>query len=475
MKLARFAESRPNLSCFLLGCVSALSFAPTQNLITLVAGFLGFLWVFEHNARSMKQGVELHFLYAYGYYGLSLYWVSLSIVPVGMPYLAPLGMVTFPLIFCVLSLWIGLCLYKMKSYPVIYPFAYGLMIFIQEWIIGNVILGGFPWVLTGYAWNEWGMQLSSFVGVYGLSAITLFWMGLLYKPTQFKNVVAIAIFFAICGVGYMRYTFTPLKYTKTNIRIVHPNIHQCDKHKADQAQTLLECHKALSTLPSKKPIDLVVWPEAALMSPLNLRQKLQMDIADIVPNHGYAVIGAPRYDAKSPKLYTSAYIFSHDQLIDVYDKMRLVPFGEYLPFKNVLNLLGLGKLTQGTMDFTPGDVRNTIELNGIPPFVILICYEIVFSGKVGKTRGLQRPQWILNVTNDAWYLGFTGPYQHLHIARFRAVEEGIPIVRCANQGVSCVIDPVGRVLKPMGCAEQGVIDVRLPQALVDPPYFSINR
>lgn len=464
MQITRHAQSHPLKACFVLGCISALSFAPTNNLLTLIMGFLGFLWLFAQGARSIKQGIMLYFAYAYGYYGLHLYWVSLSVIPAGMPYLAPLGMLTFPLIFCILSLWIGVILYLIKPYKMIYPFAFAAMIWVQEWIIGHVILGGFPWVITGYAWNEWGMQLSAHIGIYGLSALTLFMMALLHKPTQIKNIVVILIFGSICGFGYWRYTLTPLQYTQTTIRIVHPNVKQCDKHKTDQTLPLLECHKSLSILPSKKNIQLVVWPEAALMYPFNLHHDLQRQIASIVPDQGYAVIGAPRYEATPiSRLYTSAYVLNQNQIIDVYDKINLVPFGEYMPFKQILHLLGLKKITQGLMDFTPGEARNTLQLKGIPPFVILICYEIIFSGKVNHTQGSKQPQWILNITNDAWYLGLTGPYQHLHIARFRAVEEGIPIVRCANQGVSCVIDPVGRVLKPMGCTEKGVIDVQLPQ------------
>ncbi|MDP2193258.1 MAG: apolipoprotein N-acyltransferase, partial [Alphaproteobacteria bacterium] len=410
MQISRYAQLNPLKSCFVLGCVSALSFAPTQNLVTLIIGFLGFLWLFEGNARSLKNGMALYFMYAYGYYGLHLYWVSLSVIPAGMAYLAPLGMLTFPLIFCILSLWIGALLYRIKPYQALYPFAFGIMIWIQEWIIGHVILGGFPWVMTGYAWNEWGMQLSAYIGIYGLSAITHFWMALLYKPTQKKNILAILIFSSICAFGYIRYTFTPLKYTQTTIRIVHPNVNQCDKHRADQAVPLLECHKSLSTLPSENPIQLVVWPEAALMYPLNLNQDLQKQIASVVPDQGYAVIGAPRYNrTQTPTLYTSAYVLSQNQLIDVYDKIHLVPFGEYLPFKDVLHVLGLKKLTQGLLDFSPGAERNTLELNNIPPFVILICYEIIFSGNVNKTVGSKKPQWILNITNDAWYLGLTGP------------------------------------------------------------------
>jgi apolipoprotein N-acyltransferase len=143
-----------------------------------------------------------------------------------------------------------------------------------------------------------------------------------------------------------------------------------------------------------------------------------------------------------------------------YDKAHLVPFGEYVPLRGVLPM---DKITPGTLDFTPGPGPRTLHLPGLPPLSPLICYEVIFPGAV--TDPADRPQWLLNLTNDAWY-GFTsGPFQHFNIARVRAIEEGMPLVRAANNGISGLVDPYGRVIKRLALDAVGFLDVPLPQAL----------
>lgn len=469
--------NKPFLSAFLLGVVSAFSFAPTNNLITLSFGFLGFLWLFEKNAKTTKLSFLLFFLYIYGYYAACLYWVSLSVIPVGQWYLAPIGMVFFPLLFCVPSCWVGPVLFKTKKYTDFYPFIFALFLFINEWMIGHYLLTGFPWVLTAYVWNEWGMQLAAYVGVYGVSLMTLLWLALLYKPNVMKGFTAAIIFLCISIFGHMRYIYTPLTFTDTVVRIVHPNLAQEDKQNRDRTYKNFYCHQDLSQKQSTTPINLIVWPEAAVLMAANTQKTWLNALKSIAPDDGYAIIGAPRLEHHNnePVLYTSAYILNQTDLIDTYDKMHLVPFGEYLPCRHILSKLGADKLTQGAHDFTPAKERSLYKLDSIPPFSILICYEILFTGEVLNTVDNDNPEWLLNITNDAWYLNSSGPYQHLHIARWRAVEEGIPIVRCTNKGISCVIDNVGRVLKSLGCNAQGVLDVKLPKPLKDRTFYSKNR
>jgi len=469
--------NKPFLSALLLGVVSALSFAPTNNLITLIFGFVGFLWLFDKNANTMKQSFFLFFLYIYAYYAASLYWVSLSVIPVGQWYLAPVGMLFFPLLFCLPSSWVGPVLFKTKKYTAFYPFIFALCLFINEWMIGHYLLTGFPWVLTAYAWDEWGMQLAAYVGVYGVSLITLFWLALLYKPNAKKGFTAFILFLLISCFGHLRYMHTSLRFTDTIVRIVHPNLAQKDKQNRDRTYQNFYCHQDLSQKQSKKPINLIVCPEAAVLLAANTQASWLNALKSIAPDNGYAIIGAPRLENHNnePILYTSAYILNQMNLIDTYDKIHLVPFGEYLPYRSILSRLGAEKLTQGAHDFTPAKERALYKLDNIPPFSILICYEILFPGEVLNTVGKDSPEWLLNITNDAWYLNSSGPYQHLHIARWRAVEEGIPIVRCTNKGVSCVIDNVGRVLKSLGCNVQGVLDVKLPKPLKDRTFYSKHR
>jgi apolipoprotein N-acyltransferase len=145
------------------------------------------------------------------------------------------------------------------------------------------------------------------------------------------------------------------------------------------------------------------------------------------------------------------------EIVAQYDKAHLVPFGEYVPFRN---LLPLGKITAGTMDLSAGSGPRTIALPGLPPFAPLVCYEAIFPGAIVEEG--DRPAWMLNVTNDAWYGRSSGPYQHFAIARTRSVEEGLPLVRVANNGISAVIDPLGRVLARTDLDAIGYVDTALP-------------
>ena len=144
-----------------------------------------------------------------------------------------------------------------------------------------------------------------------------------------------------------------------------------------------------------------------------------------------------------------------------YDKLHLVPFGEYLPFQSALESLGLSQLTKLRGGFIPGTRRRPIALPNAPKMLPLICYEVIFPGDI--TKGEERPGWIVNVTNDGWFGISTGPFQHLQQARLRAVEEGLPIVRAANTGISAVIDPVGRVVARLGLGAEGVLEIRTPR------------
>jgi apolipoprotein N-acyltransferase len=469
---------KPFLSVFLLGLLSSLSFAPTNNLITLSCGFLGFLWFFEQSADTLKRSFLLFFLYMFGYYAGSFYWVALAIIALGQWYLMPFGLVVHAFLLSTPSCLIVPILYKSKKCQTLYPFIVAFCFFINEWLIGHFWFGGFPWALTAYAWNEWGMQLAAYVGVYGASLITLIWLALLYKPNRLKCIAALIMFMFICVFGHVRYMQTPIMYTDTIVRIVHPNISQKNKLNQHNLYQNFYCHKDLSHKQSSVPVDLIVWPEAVIFVPANQHQGWLDALKAIAPDHGYAIIGAPRLERtynNDPTVYTSAYILNQHNVIDIYDKMHLVPFGEYLPWRPLLSRLGADKLTEGALDFTSGKERALYKLDNIPPFSILICYEVLFPGEVLNTIGDDKPEWLLNMTNDAWYLNSSGPYQHLHIARWRAVEEGMPIIRCTNKGISCVIDSVGRVLKSLGNDVQGVLDVKLPKPIKDRTFYSEHR
>jgi apolipoprotein N-acyltransferase len=156
-------------------------------------------------------------------------------------------------------------------------------------------------------------------------------------------------------------------------------------------------------------------------------------------------------------------------LAALYDKIHLVPFGEYLPFQETLEGMGIEQLTQWRGGFSAGpNPRPLMRVPGLPPVSALICYEAIFSAAV--VQGGERPSVMVNVTNDGWFGNTTGPYQHFHQARVRAVEEGLPLVRVANNGITAIVDPEGRVLAELGLNARGVIDSSLPAARTPPVY-----
>ncbi|MEQ9814462.1 MAG: apolipoprotein N-acyltransferase, partial [Azospirillaceae bacterium] len=175
--------------------------------------------------------------------------------------------------------------------------------------------------------------------------------------------------------------------------------------------------------------------------------------------------------AASPTVWNSLHVvLPGGSIASTYDKRHLVPFGEYLPLRGLLSRIGLDNLAQGGTDFSMGTVPGVIRQPGLPPFRALICYEGIFPAEIAE--GPVRPAWLLNITNDAWFGDSSGPYQHFGMTRLRAIEQGVPLVRAANTGISAVVDPYGRVMARLGLGERGVLDARLPAALENPPPYA---
>jgi apolipoprotein N-acyltransferase len=220
----------------------------------------------------------------------------------------------------------------------------------------------------------------------------------------------------------------------------------------------------------------LIWPESAFPFFLSRAPDAMAQIAKLLPEGTVLITGAMRPPEVKPtdgfaRAYNSVYVIDHDgSILSIYDKVHLVPFGEYLPFQQVLEGLGLMQLTKVKGGFIAGERRKALEVPRAPTFLPLICYEIIFPGKA-VPRG-ERPGWMLNLTNDGWFGISPGPYQHFHQARIRAIEEGLPLVRAANTGISAVVDPLGRVVRSLPLGTEGVLDAPLPRALR--PTFYAN-
>jgi apolipoprotein N-acyltransferase len=218
----------------------------------------------------------------------------------------------------------------------------------------------------------------------------------------------------------------------------------------------------------------LIWPESAFPFFLTREPDALAAIAELLPPGTMLITGAARYAeaASGPgriRAYNSVYVIDDaGSILSVYDKVRLVPFGEFLPFRDLLDRLGLQQLVRVPGGFLAGDRRRAIMAPPAPEFAPLICYEAIFPRAV--TPAGERPGWLLNVTNDGWFGASSGPYQHIRQAQLRAIEEGLPMVRAANTGVSAVMDPVGRIVAMLPLGREGVLDSALPQRMAAPPY-----
>ena len=217
--------------------------------------------------------------------------------------------------------------------------------------------------------------------------------------------------------------------------------------------------------------NILIWPESAFPFFLTREPDAMAQIANLLSKGSVLITGSVRAPDLPPGLrvaraYNSIYVIDHDgSVLSVYDKLHLVPFGEYLPFQDVMERLGLEQLTRVQGGFIPGTIRRSLAIPGAPRALPLICYEAIFPGDIASQG--DRPGWIINLTNDGWFGISTGPHQHLQQARLRAIEQGLPVVRAANTGISAVIDPMGRIVARLGLGIEGVLDSGLPSA--EPP------
>jgi apolipoprotein N-acyltransferase len=256
---------------------------------------------------------------------------------------------------------------------------------------------------------------------------------------------------------------------------MQPNLQQDVKFNYAAKAEVMQKYLALSdraTGPQSTGVrdaSILIWPESAFPFFLTREADAMAQIADFLPKGTVLITGGVRAPDVPPgtritRAFNSIYVIDHDgSVLSIYDKLHLVPFGEYLPLQDGLEKLGFQQLTRIQGGFIAGTVRRTLQIPGAPPALPLICYEAIFPRDVVAPD--DRPGWIVNLTNDGWFGISTGPYQHLQQARLRAIEQGLPIVRAANTGISAVIDPVGRIVARLGLGIEGVLDSSLPSAI----------
>lgn len=458
------------LVLFVAGSLSALSFAPF-HLWPIMGISLTILMRFLLGAQTKKEAVGYAFGYGFGLGLFSMGWLSnaLLIEPGTFMAFIPfvyIGMGIFFGVFYAIPAFISM----FASTPVRRVLCFTAAFCFFEWV-RSWFLSGFPWNLTGMVLTgmPFLVQSAALWGVYGLSFLFLLLFcsaALGWRCKLFWSMLCVWILIGIGG-AYRLYTASLDTVWGVQLRLVQPAIKQSLKWDPAAGEENLSRLINLSRA-HNETITHVIWPESAVPFLIDQDEAQRLRLMSASRQGSTLITGGLRLAEKTPpRLSNSIYIL--DDLTDiqgVYDKSHLVPFGEYMPLSDIIPIQ---KVVPIPADFKAGDHVRTLLVPKAPPAGMLVCYEIIFSGQVVEKNN--RPAWLINVTNDGWYGLSAGPYQHFDMAKMRAVEEGLPVVRAANNGISAVINPYGLPTAWLDLDKQGVLDAPLPVAL-KPTFYA---
>jgi apolipoprotein N-acyltransferase len=478
-KLLAWLERKPKRIWFtavFLGFVLAIGQAPISFPIGVVTS-IPILGYCAFRANTWKQATAIGWWAGFGYFGLSLIWLvePFLVEPERHAILAP---------FALFGMAGGLALFWAAAFGL--SKLYGASL--GRYIIGlaviwafaeysrSVLFTGFPWGLLGYTWIETPIaQWASIIGPFGLVFVTLL-CGLLtlsFPSRRFTGpVIAVTFFVGLWAGGAWHLPNADTdQETSIRIRLIQPNAPQHQKWDPEWMGVFFRRGLELTSAPSEQPIDLVVWPETSIPFALQDNVEDLKVLSDAAGSKAQIIAGIRRFEGN--KLYNSMiHLDQRGGLVSVYDKSHLVPFGEYIPFSEHLSRLGLRGLAANLQGFSPGNGPEVISAFGLPSYLPLVCYEAIFPYAVRPQDN--RPEFLLHITNDAWFGDAIGPYQHLVQVQFRAIEQGLPAARSANTGVSAVIDPYGRILNRLRLNEKGFLDADLPVPLQPTLYANVG-
>jgi apolipoprotein N-acyltransferase len=482
------------------GAIGTLAMAPFGFLPALVLSLMIAVWLLDGAAVRTTSGTlwtaaKTGWWFGFGYFLAGLWWLGAAFLVEAERFavLMPLAIVGLPMVLACFHA-VGFALARLvwsRGVGRIFALAWGLGS--SEWLRGHV-LTGFPWNSYGMAFGEhlWLAQGASLVGLYGLTLITILLCalpatlitdkGLRFKPT----LIALVALIGLIILGAMRIPSTPTAtVANVKLRIMQPNLPQDAKFRHENRDAIMKRYLELSdraTSPTSTgvaDITHLIWPESAFPFILAKEPAALAQIGTLLPPHVTLITGAatsrePLPGERMPRYRNSIQVVAHDgTIIGSSDKSHLVPFGEYLPFADTLRSLGLRQLIALTGGFEAGERQGTLNVSGLPLISPLICYEAIFPHEVVANNTLDsklRSGVLLNVTNDAWFGNTPGPYQHFSQARLRAIEEGLPLIRAANSGISAVVDPYGRTKASLMLNVEGVLDSNLPLSIESTVY-----
>lgn len=477
----RLTGWRRYLIAALMGVVAVAAFPPYGIIPALIPAFAVLLWL-ARSAESGRGAFAVGLAFGIGHFYAGLYWIAHAFAVYGgvsaiAGWPAVGGLSLYLAVYPGIAAWVFWRWGGRGSIGVRHALLFAAIWTLTEWARGWLFTG-FPWNPVGSVWvvSDAMLQVTSLVGIYGLTFATVFaasifagewWQGGTEKPRGWWRlpVAGVGVLLLVWGGGTARLAQAPVEADQDGVvlRLVQPNIPQKfkwaralrPKHVSDQIAMSILTPPDATVTPTH-----VLWAETAIPFVVNGDGPLLADLAFAAPPNGHLISGGLRRDGDH-RFNSLFAIDANANITAHFDKVHLVPFGEYMPFGDYLPF---DKLTPGRVDFSSGASFAPIDLPGLPAFQPLICYEAIFPGGV-VAAGSTRPEWLLNITNDAWYGISTGPYQHFGLVRIRAVEEGLPVVRVANTGISGVVDSWGRVRGQLALGTGGILDSPLPSPL----------
>lgn len=461
-RLASLAGWRRAAAALAAGAATALAQPPVSQPAVLFLALPVLFWLLGGTA-SRRAAFGLGWLAGVGHFAAGLFWIvePFLVQPEVHGWMAP---------FALAGMAGGLALFWAAPFALArrWPPGLGRLLALAAlWTLSDYLrshlFGGFPWGLVGYAWVETPViQTAAAFGPHLLGLLTL--VAALLPALRRPAALAAAALLVAAGWGAGAWRLAqpvPERSPPFVVRLVQPDADQREKWRPGMEQVFYERHLALTAARDGAAPDATIWSETAVPFLLDRDRALLAESAAAAAP-GRLILGIRRTDGD--RWYNAlAVLDPGGGTAAVYDKHRLVPFGEFVPFAPLIGRLGLPALTTLTESgFSPGPGPQVIAVGGVPPFLPLICYEAIFPHGL---RTAMRPEWLVQVTNDAWFGTASGPYQHLAQARVRAIEQGLPLARAANTGISAMIDPHGRVVASLGIGEAGYVDATLPGAL----------
>ena len=473
------------------GAVAALALPPLGLWPVLFLAFPLFLLMLE-GSRTLRSAFSLGWSFGFGYFLVAFHWIGFAFLVDAKTYLWMMPFAVGGLAAAMAVYW-GLAAaitQRLGLQGLRLALGFAALLAIAEWLRGHLFTG-FPWAAPGLAVDGMGAvaQVSSAIGMTGLTLLIVLWAGLgiviFHKTSWRQRAAAIALLlllpaawaFGLQRLGGARGDSVP----GIAIRIVQPNISQDEKWREDNARHIFDTLKQMSSAPTaERPrgiadVTHVIWPESAVSFLIDESPVAEAELRPMLAGRTVLITGAirrelpPDGNADQAKVHNSIITFDGNaNPVARYDKWRLVPGGEFLPFEWLLEPLGFRKVVTVPGSFAAGPGPVTIAIPNAPKAAMLVCYEAIFPNDLIGPN--DRPGFIVNVTNDGWFGNSTGPYQHLAQTRLRAIEQGLPVLRAANTGISAIIDPYGQMTGVLALDSSGVLDGPLPMALTATVY-----